>query len=124
MRTMAIIVAMCLALLLGPRALLGHQPLTLEVAPVVVPAPGFLTIRALIEADADNRSLEVVAQSDDYTRSSTIDLDGDRAPRLAVFEYRDLPSGHYEVTACLTGAHGRRAGASRWVIVVPTPGRR
>jgi hypothetical protein len=55
--------------------------------------------------------LRVVAESDDFYRASEVELDGDRAARTNVFEFRSLPSGSYEVTAILLGAD-RRARAS------------
>jgi hypothetical protein len=100
----------------------GSQPLTLQVSPSVVPAPAFVRVRAVIEASAENRSLEIVAQSSEFYRSSRIDLDGQNAPPLAVFEYPNLPAGMYEISAVLAGAGGRRVTASRFVKVVPGVG--
>jgi hypothetical protein len=95
----------------------------LKVSPTVVTAPGFLTVRVNVEAITDDRSLEVVAESADFYRSSQISIDGKNASRLSVFEFRNLPTGLYHVTGVLTGVHGPRATAWGLATVAPSPGR-
>ncbi len=63
-----------------------------------------LVVRAYVEANPANRAIAVVAESDDFYRSSEIQLDGERAPRTNRFEFRSLPSGTYHVKAMLIGA--------------------
>jgi len=79
------------------------ERMTLKVSPAVAFAPANLTVRAFVEADADNRAIAIVAESADFYRSSEIQLDGDRAPRTNTFEFRSLPSGTYHVKAMLIG---------------------
>jgi len=114
---------LCVGLLLAVPALDGRELLRMRVTPAMVMAPGFLTVRVNVEAAAENRSLQVVAESPDFYRSSEISLDGAHASPLAVFEFRDLPTGLYEVTGVLVGAHGPRATVSRLAKVQPSPGR-
>jgi hypothetical protein len=93
--------------------------LTMHISPAMSFEPAVLSIRLSIEPDADNRALEVVAQSDAYFRSSMVELDGERAPRTSVFEYRSLPAGSYEVRGVLIGSDGEaRATVRREVTVV------
>jgi hypothetical protein len=68
------------------------------------------------------RSLEIVAQSSDFYRSSHLDLDGRNSPRVAVVEYPRLPPGRYEITGVLTGTGGKRATAMKQVQLVATAG--
>jgi hypothetical protein len=90
----------------------------------VAPAPAQLRVLATVEAHTDNRELEVVAESASFFRSSSVSLEGDRAPRLNEFLFRNLPSGQYEVTATLKGAQGRhRAVQSRHFHVSEQVGR-
>ena len=63
----------------------------------------------MIEADQDNRAVEIIAESADFYRSSEIQLEGDKAPRTTNFEFRSLPPGTYEVRALLIGTGGRAA---------------
>ena len=87
-----------------------------------MPAPGFLTVQASVETDADNRLLQVVAESPDFYRSSQIQLDGANAPRVKVIEFRNLPTGLYQVTGTLIGTQGPRATVLRIANVAPTGG--
>jgi hypothetical protein len=97
----------------------SREPLAVRVSPAVSFAPANLIVRATIEADAGNRSVEVIAESSDFYRSSEIQLDGDNAPRTNTFEFRSLPSGTYEVKAILYGANGHpRAQARQQVNVI------
>jgi hypothetical protein len=100
----------------------GAEPLRLRVTPAASVAPGFVTVQASIEADPQNRLLQVVAASSDFYQSSQVEIDGAEAPRLSVFEFRNLPAGDYQVTAVLIGAQGPRATAFRLARVVPPGG--
>src|SRR6266542_2885757 len=95
--------------------------LIIQVSPAMAFAPANLRVRTMIEADVENRSVEVVAESEDFYRSSEVHLDGDRAPRTSVFEFRSLPPGAYDVTVKLLNASGRtRAFARSRISVMPS----
>ena len=99
------------------------EKLTMRVTPAVAFAPANLNVRAMIEADASNRAVEVVAESTEFYRSSEIQLDGENAPRTNTFEFRSLPPGSYEVTATLIDSTGqRRASAAAHVNVIASGG--
>jgi len=103
--------ARCLvvAMVLTATAVAGaKEPLSIRVSPAFSFAPANLVIRTSVEPDAKNRSLEVIADSAEFYRSSTITLEGDRAPRTTMVEFRTVPPGDYEVTAVLIGADGHR----------------
>lgn len=85
----------------------AKEPLSIRVSPAFSFAPANLVIETSVEPDADNRSMEVIADSPEFYRSSTIALEGDRAPKTTRFDFRSLPPGDYEVTASLIGADGR-----------------
>lgn len=120
MKKLAILAASaCACLVAGAGTLNGGQPLTLQVSPAMAPAPAFIRVRAVVEANDENRWLDIVAQSSDFFRSSRVDLDGRNAPRLQVFEFPNLPSGSYEVSAVLVGTGGKRATMTRLVKVIP-----
>jgi hypothetical protein len=96
-----------------------HDRLTLRVSPSVSFAPANLVVRATILADPENRAVEISAESPDFYRSSEIQLDGDRAPRTSLFEFRSLPPGNYEIKATLRGSAGEeRASVSQQVNVI------
>ena len=83
-----------------------RDPLSLRVSPAVAFAPANLIVRATVANNAANRAMEIVAESEDFYRSSEIQLDGDSAPRTTQFEFRSLPPGTYEVRATLYGIGG------------------
>jgi len=82
------------------------ERLTLRVSPAVAFAPANMIVRTMIEANAQNRAVAIVADSTEFYRSSEIQLDGEHAPRTTTFEFRSLPPGTYEVTATLIGSDG------------------
>ena len=65
------------------------ERLAMRVSPAVAFEPAVLTVRTVIEADTENRALEIVAQSADYYRRSSIQLDGASAPRLNVVRIQE-----------------------------------
>ncbi len=89
------------------------ERIAMKVSPAVAFAPANLVVRAMIEANADNRAVEIIAESADFYRSSQIQLEGDRAPRINQFEFRSLPPGTYEVRAMLIGADGQHTASAR-----------
>lgn len=100
----------------------GRDRLAMQVSPPITVEPAYVTVRITVETDAQNRTLEVVADAPDFYRSSQIPLEGERAPRTSVFEFRDLPNGTYEVRGILGGLKGPRATATRPLVVLPSPG--
>jgi hypothetical protein len=89
------------------------ERLTMKVSPAISFAPASLVVRAMIEADVQNRAVQVVADSTNFYRSSEIQLEGEKAPRTSTFEFRGLPPGIYEVRATLIGADGRQRALTR-----------
>jgi len=91
----------------------AKEPISIRVSPAVSFAPANLVIRTSIEPDADNRIMEVVVDSEEFYRSSAVELDGDHAPRTTSFEFRSLPRGDYQITAIVIGIDGRRRATAR-----------
>ena len=91
----------------------ANGSLSMRVSPTTSFAPANLVIRTRVEPDADNRAIEVIADGEDFMRSSMMQLEGDRAPKTTVFEFRSVPAGEYQVTASLIGADGRRRAMVR-----------
>jgi hypothetical protein len=106
-------------MLLAASPLSAGNRLAVRVSPAVCFSPANLIVRTTVESDAGNRALEVSAESDNFYRSSQIQLDGDKAPRVTQVYFRDLPPGSYDVTVDLMGADGRsRARAHQMVEVI------
>ena len=98
--------------------------LVIRVSPSVAFAPANLVVRAFVTADSNNRTMTVVAESSEFYRSSEIQLEGDKAPRTTVFEFRSVPGGQYDVTATLLGSRGEELGSalSHVNVIVPASG--
>ena len=109
-------------MLVGTLRLGAGERIMLKVSPAVAFAPANLVVRATIPADADNRAVEIVAESDDFYRSSEIQLEGERAARTSMFYFRSLPPGTYEVRANLVGANGRSRAMIRQQVNVLASG--
>jgi hypothetical protein len=92
---------------LAPAPIGSSSRLAMRVSPTMASAPARLWVYTRVERDARHRAIEIVAESEEFFRSSEIELDGDRAPRTAVFEFRGLPAGLYDVRAVLKGEGGR-----------------
>ena len=84
----------------------ANDRLEMKVSPAVAFAPANLSVQATIEADSGNRSIEIIAESPEFYRSSEIQLDGESAPRTTIFQFRSLPTGEYSVRGVLKGQGG------------------
>jgi hypothetical protein len=98
--------------------------LAMRLTPAVAVEPGVLTVQALVEADPENRALAIFARSADFYRSSWIELNGERAQRLNIFQFKNLPIGMYEITSVLVGEAGERAAVTGVFRVAPATGSR
>jgi hypothetical protein len=98
------------------------EKITMKVSPAVSFAPANLIVRTMVLADAENRAVEIIAESDDFYRSSTVQLDGEHAARINQFEFRSLPTGTYEVRANLYGSNGSQRASIRQQINVIASG--
>jgi hypothetical protein len=91
-----------------------------RVYPPIAFAPCNVLVQAFIEPDVRNRSVEFVVDSEAFYTSSTVQLDGDQAPRTKEVMFRRLPAGIYQVRVTLIGTDGTRGGAVRRVQVMAT----
>lgn len=96
----------------------GSEPLMLKVSPMQSIAPANLYIRVSIEPSENNRVVTVVAESEDFFRSSDIALEGDEGPRTVIVEFRSVPEGHYEIRGAVGDAKGREIATARQKIFV------
>jgi hypothetical protein len=117
--------AICGAIILTVLPVDGGEPLKLTVTPAQSFAPATVLVRARIEPSVENRALAIVANGDEFYRSSEIQLNGDQAPKTVDLRFSDLPRGQYEVYAVLMDASGhRRAIVRRSAWVMSTSGDR
>jgi uncharacterized protein (DUF2141 family) len=79
----------------------------MAVAPSISFAPAELRVRLDVMPSARNRSLVVVAESEDFYRSSEMPLDAEEAPRSVTVQFRGLPRGEYAVSGEVRDVDGR-----------------
>jgi hypothetical protein len=90
----------------------AEERVSIRVSPAVAFAPANLFVRATVDAREENRTLEIIAESTDFYRSSEIALNGDRAPRVTLLQFKSMPGGRYEVRAVLRGAGGQELAST------------
>lgn len=108
-------------LVTGLHVAIAREPLVVRVSPMLAQPPAFITVRADVEVNDDNRSLEVSAEGDDFFTSSRIPLEGSKAPRFNEVYFENVPSGSYRVKTVLHGSQGVRATVIRTVTVGSPP---
>jgi hypothetical protein len=117
--TLALLTASLAAVAPG---LTADAKISLHVTPTVSREPAMVNVRAHIARSPANRSLEVTAESVDYFRSSTINLDGEQAPLTTQIALKNLPEGEYRISAVLVDNRGHRSTARSSAIVVGPAG--
>lgn len=96
----------------------AKESVSIRVSPAVAFAPADLVIRTIVEPDEHNRAVEIVADSGAFYRSSTIQLEGDRAPKTTTVTFHGVPAGEYEMTAVLIGNQGRANALAHTMVMV------
>ena len=84
----------------------------IAVSPAFSNAPSRLHVRVRLERNADNRMLVITADSEDFYRSSEVQLDGDESPATIELDFPEVPGGTYEVRAALIDNTGKECAAS------------
>jgi hypothetical protein len=96
----------------------GEQAVKVRVASQPLMAPADLLIYVTVEKSADNRLLRVTAESDDFFRSSEVQLAGEESARITIMRFRELPQGSYDVKADVVDSSGRRRGLAHCFVTV------
>jgi hypothetical protein len=115
--------ALLLAGILMSVAPLGStETLKLKVSPIQSFAPANLYVRLSIEPHANNRVVSIVAESEDYFRSSEVALEGDQGPHTVIVQFRSVPGGQYEIRGSVGDAMGNEVAIARQSVFVLASG--
>jgi hypothetical protein len=93
-------------------------PVRLRLAARVVSAPADFSGLVRVTPNADYRLLRVVLDSDNFYRSSDIQLEGDRSPTNHFLWWRSLPAGTYRIVVTVFGTQGPRTQVTQEFLVV------
>ena len=99
----------------------GDQ-LKLAVSPAHSFAPALLRVQVRLAPNVDNRSLEIIADSATFYRSTAIQLEGDRSPATFNLEMKAVPEGDYRVVGILRDGTGRQRSMVYQDVSVMGPG--
>ena len=88
------------------------ERLSLRVSPTVAMAPATLRVRTTVEPRDVNRSIQVIAESEEFYRSSGGAARRRRAARTNLLKFRGLPAGAYQVRAILKGVSGNELAST------------
>ena len=87
--------------------------LQLRIRPQVALAPSDVYIEIRLVPIATDRTLSVSAESVNFSRASAWTLDGEHAPRLFSFWWKQLEAGEYIVVAAVGDAAGHWRAQAR-----------
>lgn len=90
----------------------AREAVSVRVSPNISLAPATIRVVVTVEPDRDNRELLLQADSGAFYTSSTVELQGDQAPRLQSFVFKELPAGSYELEARVVKRSGQSVVAS------------
>jgi hypothetical protein len=117
MTVMLVVLALIIALAgLGPLLLVAaaaNNEVGIRVWPSTAIEPATLRIQVVVERNAQNRALRIVADSSEFFTSSEVPLEGDRSQRVRVVTFRSVPAGRYELRGELIGENGDVRGIAR-----------
>jgi hypothetical protein len=117
MTVMLVVFALIVALAgLGPLLLVAaaaNNEVGIRVWPATAIEPATLRIQVVVERNAQNRALRIVADSSEFFTSSEVPLEGDRSSRVRVVTFRGVPAGRYELRGELIGENGDVRGIAR-----------
>jgi hypothetical protein len=80
-------------------------------------APATVPVVVAVEPRAENRTLVVEADGEEYFRSSEVELDGEKEKRLHSLEFKSLPAGEYTLRAVVRSKSQVLATAVRELVV-------
>ena len=96
----------------------ASESVAIRVSPAIAFAPADLVIRTNIEPNEHNRAIAIVADSNSFYRSSSIQLEGDRAPKTTTVTFHSVPAGEYDITASLIGPDGHSTALAHTTVMV------
>lgn len=112
----AMVLVVCM--LAAGAAVRARDNVSLTCNPAVGMAPATVQITVRVEPHKAHRTLTVEADSGMFYTSSSVTLDGDKAPRFQPFTFKGLPPGEYQVYAWVNKGGDRESRAQGHYVVM------
>lgn len=112
----AVVLAACAVV--GSASTTARELVTVRVSPNISVAPATVRVVVTVEPADDNRELELIADSGVFYTSSTVQLDGSKAPRMQSFVLKELPAGTYELSVNVVQKNGDKRQATAGYMVM------
>jgi len=77
-----------------------------------------LVVQVLVVRDAENRALQVTAESASFYGSSEMQIEGDTHPMVQQVRFISVPAGWYEVTGTVFDQRQKARGTARTSVLV------
>ena len=87
----------------------SESPVTVRVSPVFAIEGSPVRAMVRVVPNSDNRLLRIMVDSENYFRSSDVELNGDDAATTHYLALNSLPAGEYSFFAVVYGTRGERA---------------
>ena len=87
----------------------SDSPVTVRLSPVFAIEGSPVRAMVRVVPNSDNRLLRIMVDSENYFRSSDVELNGDDAATTHYLALNSLPAGEYFFIAVVYGTHGERA---------------
>ena len=87
----------------------SKSPVTVRVSPAFAIEGSPVQAMVRVVPNSDNRLLRIMVDSENYFRSSDVELNGDDAATTHYLALNSLPAGEYSFFAVVYGTHGERA---------------
>jgi hypothetical protein len=105
-------------ILVGSSYVSGEEPISMTVRPAVATTNSAAQIKVLVPRSARNRALRWEVDGPGYFRSSTLELNGAKAPAMFMFVVRNLPEGEVEIRAIVRRSDDSEALVRRQIVVM------
>jgi hypothetical protein len=107
-----------LALLLATAPLGADERLKMYLSVTGAIAPANVSVQTIVQPSSRNRAIRVVAESEDFFRSSTMSLNGESAPRVTTITFPQMPSGQYHIEVAVLAVDGSEIARAQKQFVI------
>jgi hypothetical protein len=83
----------------------ASPPIRLQVQPKIAQAPADVHLKIFVPRHPANRRLDIAIEGENFSTSSSRQLDGEDAPTVFDVWFKQLPCGHYAAAVQVVGVN-------------------